>query len=107
VHVLGKTFLFGNNESVVNSGGIPHSRLKKRHNALSCHMVREAIIASLVQCSHIPGNCNPVDVLSKHWGHSNVWPMMKPLLFCEGDTSQIVEEDDQKIDQKLASKTKT
>ena len=34
VPVKGKTFLFGDNESVVKSGSIPHSTLNKRHNAL-------------------------------------------------------------------------
>ena len=71
---------------------------------LSYHFVREAIAADLVRFAHIPGDCNPADILSKHWGYSNVWPMMKPLLFYEGDTSQILEEDNRKIDQKLASK---
>ena len=32
--------------------------------------------------------------------------MLKPLLFHKGDTSQILEEDDRKIDQKLTSKKK-
>jgi hypothetical protein len=68
--------------------------------------VREAIAAELIHFSHIPGDCNPADILSKHWGYSNVWPMLKPLLFYEGDTSQILEEDGRKIDQKNASKTK-
>ena len=104
VPVYGTTFLFGDNESVVKSGSIPHSRLKKRHNALSYHFVREAIAAGLIRFFHIPGDCNPADILSKHWGYSNVWPMLKPLLFYEGDTSQILEEDSRKIDQKLASK---
>ena len=106
VPVFGKTFLFSDNESVVKSGTIPHSRLKKRHNALSYHFVQEAIAARMVQFTHIPGDCNPADILSKHWGYLNVWPMLKPLLFYEGDTSQILEEDDRKIDQKLAAKTK-
>ena len=87
---------------------IHDSRLKKRHNTLSYHSVREAITAGLVQFSHIPGDCdcNPVGILSKCWGYSNVWPMMKSLVFYEGGTSQILEEDDWKIDQKLAPKTK-
>ena len=66
--------------------------------------MREAIAAGLIRFFHIPGDCNPADILSKHWGYSNVWPMLKPLLFYEGDTSQILEEDSRKIDQKLASK---
>ena len=87
------------------NGTIPQSKLKKRHNALSYHFVREVIAAGLLNFSHIPGECNPADILSKHWGYSNVWPMLKPLLFYEGDTSNIFEEDARKIDQKQASKS--
>ena len=29
---------------------------------------------------HIPGTQNPADILSKHWGFQQVWPMLKPLL---------------------------
>ena len=30
---------------------------------------------------HIDGKDNPADILSKHWGHSKVWPQLKQLLF--------------------------
>lgn len=105
VPVAGKAFMFGDNESVVKSGSMPHSKLKKRQNALSYHFVREAIAAGLVGLTHIPGECDPADILNKHWGYSNVWPMLKPLLFFEGDTSKIFEEDARKIDQKQAPKS--
>ena len=48
VPVFGKTFLFGDNESVVKNGSIPHSRLKKRHNALSYHFHLRSVLLSLV-----------------------------------------------------------
>ena len=38
-----KSFLFGNNKSVVTSATLPHSTLTKRHNILAFHRVREAI----------------------------------------------------------------
>ena len=34
VPVAGKNFMFGDNESVVKSSSFPHSKLRKRHNAL-------------------------------------------------------------------------
>ena len=34
-----KSYLFGDNESVVNSATQPHAKLHKRHNALSFHRV--------------------------------------------------------------------
>ena len=80
------TYLFGDNASVVQSASIPHSRLSKRHVALSYHCVREAIAAELIKFGHIPGNENVADILSKHWGYSKIWPMLQPLLFYEGNT---------------------
>ena len=89
VRLIGKTYLFGDNESVVKSCIAPHSVLKKRHNALSYHRTREAIAANVMIFAHIPGDLNPADILSKHWGHSQVWKVLRPLLFWYGDTDEI------------------
>ena len=43
-----KSFLFGDNRSVVTSATLPHSTLTKRHNILAFHRVREAIPARLM-----------------------------------------------------------
>jgi len=82
-----KSYMFGDNESVVNSAITPHAKLHKRHNALSFHRVREAIASGVYVFSHIPGENNPADILSKHWGYSSVWHMLKVLLYVKGDTS--------------------
>ena len=89
VNLVGKTYLFGDNESVVKSCTVPHSALKKRHNALAYHRVREAIAAKILAFIHIPGVLNPADILSKHWGHCQVWPVLRPLLFWHGDTNDL------------------
>jgi hypothetical protein len=99
LHYLGvplreNSYLFGDNESVVKSGSIPHSRLSKRHHALSYHYVREAVAARLVAFHHIPGDINPADILSKHWGHAQVYEMLRPLFFYKGDTLDLIEADE-------------
>jgi len=33
---------------------------------------------------HIPGKQNPADVLSKHYCHTDVWPLLEPILFWIG-----------------------
>jgi len=38
-----KTYLFGDNKTVVDHSTIPHSKLHKRHTILSFHCVREAM----------------------------------------------------------------
>ena len=83
------TYMFGDNQSVITSSTIPHSTLAKRHNALAYHRVREAIAAKIIKFFHIPGTSNPADVLSKHCGHPQLWPHIRPLLFYSGETSEI------------------
>ena len=43
-----KSFLFGDNRSVVTISTLPHSTLTKRHNILAFHRVREAIAAKFM-----------------------------------------------------------
>lgn len=93
VPVSGPTYLFGDNESVVKSGSIPHSLLHKRHHALAYHKVREAIASGMVSFHHLPGVINPADILSKHWGHSCLYhQLLKPILFYFGDTLDLLDE---------------
>lgn len=82
--------MFGDNESVVGSSTKVHAKLHKRHTALSFHRVREAIASGFVTFHFIKGTMNPADILSKHWGHSDVWKLLRPLLFWEGDTADLI-----------------
>jgi hypothetical protein len=34
----------------------------------------------------MPGEFNVADILSKHYGHTQVWSMLRKLLFWKGDT---------------------
>jgi hypothetical protein len=93
VEVHGPSFMFGDNGSVVTNSSIPESPLRKRHQALAYHFTREAIAAKVVDFRHIPGNINPSDLLSKHWGYAQVWPMLRTMLFWSGDTTKLLLED--------------
>lgn len=93
VPVVGKTYMFGDNNSVVDSSLIPQSKLHKCHTALSIHRVREAITAKTVLCTHLPGRKNPADILSTHWPYHKVWSMLQPLLFFQGDTYVLIGDD--------------
>jgi hypothetical protein len=81
VPVEGKSYVFGDNNAVIISGSLPHSTLKKRHNALSYHRVREAVAAKIINLLKIDGEKNFGDLLSKHYGHQQAWPLIQPLLF--------------------------
>jgi hypothetical protein len=89
VPIRDKSYLFGDNKSVVDSSMQVHAKLHKRHTILSFHRVRETIAAGMVGFYYIPGEQNPADILSKHWGYSQVWTQLKALLFWHGDTEDI------------------
>jgi hypothetical protein len=75
-----RSYMFGDNEAVVDSSSFPHSKLHKRHQALSFHRVREAVASGMLRFIHIDGPSNPADILSKHWGYQQVKNLLKYLL---------------------------
>ena len=75
-----KSFLFGDNRSVVTSATLPHSTLTKRHNILVFHRAGEAIAAKLMAFYWIQSAYNLSDMLSKHCDHPTVYPMILKLL---------------------------
>jgi hypothetical protein len=91
VRIRERSYMFGDNETVVESSIRPHAKLHKRHTALSFHRVREAIASKFIVFYHIPGVINPADVLSKHWGYQQVWKLLQPLLFWQGDTADLLD----------------
>jgi hypothetical protein len=90
VPIRSKSYMFGDNKSVVDSSmQVVNAKLHKRHTMLSFHRVREAIASGMIGFYFIPGDTNPADILSKHWGYAQVWPQLKALLFWKGDTASI------------------
>jgi hypothetical protein len=85
VPIDGKSHLFGDNASVVISASIPHSTLEKRHNALSFHCVRKAICAVSMCLHKIGTKLDFGEVLSKHTAYNDAWPILRPLLFWNGE----------------------
>ena len=81
--------MFGDNKTVTDSSINPASKLNKRHVILLYHRVCEAIAAKVLYFAFIPGKDNPANILSKAWGYSSIWPMLKTLLFWEGDTLDV------------------
>jgi hypothetical protein len=79
VPVIGRSYLFGDNNAVIMNSTIPHSSLKKRHNTLSYHRVREVVSAKILGSCKIKGDKNSADILSKHCGHVQTRPLLKPL----------------------------
>ena len=86
VPIDGPTWMMGDNASVIMSGSIPASLLKKRHNALSYHRVRSAIACNIITFRKVKGTENPSDVCTKFLPYAVFYPLIQPLLFCKGET---------------------
>ena len=78
--------------SLVTSATLPHSTLTKRHNILAFHRVREAIATKLMAFYWIQSAYNLIDMLSKHWDHPTVYPMILKLLITRGNITLIPKE---------------
>jgi hypothetical protein len=57
---------------------------------LACHYTREAIASKAVDFRHLPGDLNIADILSKHWGYAQVWPMLRAVMFWTGNPSDLL-----------------
>ena len=84
VPIKPKSYLFGDNRSVVTSSTLPHSTLGKRHNILAYHLVREAIASTILGYHWIQTESYLCDMLSKHWDHPSVYNMIMKFMITRG-----------------------
>jgi hypothetical protein len=82
----GPAWKFGDNKSVITSATIPHSSLKKRHNALAYHRVRDDISAKVMYFIYVLSEKNAADIFTKFLPWAGFWPLVQPLLFWKGET---------------------
>jgi len=77
----GPALVLGDNKSVVLNTTVPSSVLKKKHNAISYHRVREAIAGHVLRFVHISSDRNYADVLTKPLPPHKFQELTKELLF--------------------------
>ena len=65
VPIKGPTNGFGDNKSVVTNALTPQSTLRKKHNMVSCHKVRELSAMGAIRLYHEKGTNNMSDALTK------------------------------------------
>ena len=91
VPVVGPTTMYGDNMSVILNTTVPSSQLKKKHNAIAYHRVREAIAAKILTLQHIPSTENIADVLTKPLPVNTFYHLLEPVLFREQPNATIIE----------------
>jgi hypothetical protein len=89
------SMMVGDNMSVILNTTLPSSMLKKKHNAIAYHRVREAVAARIIDFTHIESKLNVADILTKPLGNEIFHGLMKEYLFrrpktvTEGGTTHV------------------
>jgi hypothetical protein len=92
VTIRDNSYMFGDSKSVVDSAMQLSAKLHKCHTMMSFHDVREAISSGVLGFHFLPGDDNPADTLSKHWGYTQIKERFKSLLFWRGYTANTLSE---------------
>ncbi len=71
------------NEAVVKNTTLPLSSLKKKHNAIAYHKVREAVAAGIIKVTHCRGKFNRADIMTKPLPGHELYYLLKGVLFKE------------------------
>jgi hypothetical protein len=64
----------------------------KLHTILFFHRVREAMASGRIGFYFIPGEINPAENLSKHWGYTQIGPQLKSLMFWKFNMEEKIED---------------
>jgi hypothetical protein len=75
------TNLFVDNKSVVLNASNPTSVLKKKHNAIAYHKVREAVAASIVRIAKVAGSKNLADLFTKPLAKGDFLTLLRNILY--------------------------
>jgi len=81
---------FCDNSSVVVSSTLPASKLKKKHNAIAYHRVREAIATNMMRVAWVETGKNLADMLTKLLNGPTLHALVDKVLYLskEGDVNE-------------------
>ena len=86
VPMAGPTIILGDNNSVVLNVSLPSSTLKKKHNSVAFHRIREAVAAQIITFWYIATALNLADLLTKILGATKHQGFSKQLMFRSSGT---------------------
>jgi len=86
VPIDGPALMLGDNNSVILNTTLPSSQLKKKHNAIAYHRVREAVAAKILRFAKVHTSKNYADILNKPLPPSEFQSKVHPVLFRKPDS---------------------
>jgi hypothetical protein len=84
----GPVRLVGDNRGMIQSTSLMSSQLKKKHNAIAYHRIREATAMGIVSLVHIRSEFNLADICTKALNGPRLHSLCKDLLFCTSDSGE-------------------
>jgi hypothetical protein len=81
VDLDGPTLMFGDNMTVVLNTSVPSSVLKKKHNAIAYHRLREAMTAKVMRFAYVKSKETVSDILTKPLSNETFHHSVKNWLF--------------------------
>ena len=81
VPIEGPTNMFVDNSSVVLNATVPSSTLKKKHNSIAYHRIREAIVALIIRIGEVNGKKNLADMFTKPLPAGELTNMIQKILY--------------------------
>ncbi len=81
IPIDGPANVFCDNKSVVSNATIPTSTLKKKHNSIAYHRVREAVTAKILRIAKVHTSENLADVLTKPLAGSQLKQLIQKILW--------------------------
>jgi hypothetical protein len=69
------------NETAVRNSTIPESTLKKKHNAIAYHRVREAVAADILRIGYIQSKDNLADMFTKPLSREKIHEFCEQILY--------------------------
>ena len=81
VPIIGPTKMLGDNMSVIQNCSLPGSQLKKKHNAIAYHRIRECVAAKIIKLGHVRSEMNYADLCTKALNGPKLHGLCKDLLF--------------------------
>jgi len=81
VPIVGSCMLYGDNNSMILNTTNPSSMIKKKHNSIAYHRVRENVASGVVDIVHVDSQDNLADILTKPLGPQEYYRLMKKMRF--------------------------
>ena len=82
IPIAGSVNVYCDNESVCNKTTRPESTLKKKHNAIAYHQVREAVVAGMIGIAKEDSAMNISEMLMKCVDHESLTRFCGYLFIC-------------------------